>query len=1319
VHHGGNFTRWKSAPKIPIYIQRTLWFESEKGNIELSQEQLSTRNESLVILGDAGMGKSELLKQLAQLWGYVHCTARKLIASSKPENILDSATTIVIDALDEVSAKNEGGAIDLVLAKLESLGNPRFILSCRAIDWQNATGISLIEEFYEKKPLVLHLSPFQDAEILDFLKDSLDENRAYIVIEHFNRLGLNQLLGNPQTLSMIAQIGKNERLPENRANVYRLATENLAVEHNDKKAITQISQDAALDAAGCAFASLILTGKDAISRRALANINFDDLSLADLQILPQTENILKALDSRLFISLGNERFSYAHRSIGEYLGAKWMVKQANTPRKIRRLLSVFQSSGLVPTNLRGIHAWLCQDVEVATNVIKFDPVGVIEHCGTDSLSLIQAKTLLSTLTYLAEENPDFLERKSYFAQGLIKPQLLSEIFALIFNKNKSCSLRVLLIAAFQGQPIATSYEREFNQLLMNPRHYSAIRNEASKVLSEITNEDKWESIVKALYDLGDNDSLRLAEKFINEVKFEGISDDLITNLVIKYAESSDNYVVKFYSMGSNLPIERISNILNMFSTKSPPAKNRFEPIANDDISELVCNLAYRLLNENGVGPETLWYWLSTIKPQTHQLSGAEGNLGQLMDSLGLCQQIQQLVLLSENTSDIRNKYSELQSVCPVLALNEDNIINLLQHLNPEDTTDTRWKDILGLCYHNKEHGLRARLAAEKFAKRHSNGLVWLGALANPLPNKWEVELAERVKKAQIRKKEKFDEHRNSYLLKIDDIRIGKTKWLVQPTLAYLKQFNDVGQNLPAHERIADWLGELLSEAALLGFEAYLKSEVIDPDEIANSHAQGSYNYTEYILVSAIAERLRKNISLEDLNSQTILACLFSIWMFTAFRQDPQIGDVNKFVENEIQQRGLLLDAYRRYIEPRLALSQETVLGLNTLMADTHKSSIACKLAIDWLIKFPILPRVIEQMLLNKLIQSGKFVEVKEFILDAKAADDDAQNRNRIAAHLMVDFEQAKSQISKMKEAKLLWHIRELLPEKYDISLMKWIVSEFRELWPYSRNPDEGWMGKNNSWDASQFISSLIKQIASNSTDEAVFALNYLKNQVEDGYSFLIKGVIAEQRQRVVEQGYLPPKLQTINAIVRDTVPNSIDDLQAYILEELTVAQARIKADDVDSWRGFYDSQMNPNDEERCRDHLLGLLRQNIVGGIELQPEAHVAADKRVDFTCSVSGLRLPIEIKGQWHSDLWTGADKQLTKLYSSDHLAHGYGIYLVFWFGIISAKRLKNRKRGKEQPKTSDELCNMLIEDSLAAQSGRIKIVVIDIERQLTEQSS
>lgn len=109
----------------------------------------------------------------------------------------------------------------------------------------------------------------------------------------------------------------------------------------------------------------------------------------------------------------------------------------------------------------------------------------------------------------------------------------------------------------------------------------------------------------------------------------------------------------------------------------------------------------------------------------------------------------------------------------------------------------------------------------------------------------------------------------------------------------------------------------------------------------------------------------------------------------------------------------------------------------------------------------------------------------------------------------------------------------------------------------------------------------------------------------------------------------------------------------------------------------------------------------------------VAYDKDVDITCSVGKLRLPIEIKGQWHRYLWTGVDQQLDKLYTTNWRAEGRDIYLVLWFDKrTDNKKLKTLGRGKPIPNTPKELQEMLIANSRSAQEGKIQVVVISCNR-------
>ena len=57
------------------------------------------------------------------------------------------------------------------------------------------------------------------------------------------------------------------------------------------------------------------------------------------------------------------------------------------------------------------------------------------------------------------------------------------------------------------------------------------------------------------------------------------------------------------------------------------------------------------------------------------------------------------------------------------------------------------------------------------------------------------------------------------------------------------------------------------------------------------------------------------------------------------------------------------------------------------------------------------------------------------------------------------------------------------------------------------------------------------------------------------------------------------------------------------------------------------------------------------------------SDIRVDYNAA---FHVPIEIKKNTHSDLWSAMHDQLIRYYCSDPDTDGFGIYLVFWFGSV-----------------------------------------------------
>lgn len=279
--------------------------------------------------------------------------------------------------------------------------------------------------------------------------------------------------------------------------------------------------------------------------------------------------------------------------------------------------------------------------------------------------------------------------------------------------------------------------------------------------------------------------------------------------------------------------------------------------------------------------------------------------------------------------------------------------------------------------------------------------------------------------------------------------------------------------------------------------------------------------------------------------------------------------------------------------------------------------------------------------------------------------------------------------------------------------LEWIISRFRFRWPIASPPRDGWVGDRNPWDATEHIQHLIRRLGNDSTHDASDALARLVATPPDGYTETIRFVASEQKRIRVESTYTPPSLATIAAIIRDAPPVSAYDLQALLAEELAVVQARVKSDDIDSWRGFFNDADVPHKEERCRDHLLLLLRQSTTG-ITFTPELHVSCDKEVDIACLVGRLQMLIEVTGQWHPKLWRAADTQLAGQYANDWCAHGHGIYLVLWFGnqVPKHERLYPPGRGIVAPQTPEQLREMLSATSWSTREGRIDVFVLDLSR-------
>lgn len=1313
---------------MPGLIERTLWYSEGRETTVLQQRDLVGMVPPAVVLGEAGSGKTRLLEWLAGQPGHALCTARQLVNRHDARTLLGTATTLVVDALDEVAAQRDGDAVDLVLRKLGVLGYPRFVISCRVADWQSAISVAAIGEQYGDAPRELHLEPLSEADATTLLTANLGAVRAAEVIEHFNGYGLHGFLSNPQTLEMIGTVASQGALPRSSSELFERAVDAVWKEHRNGKGAAELTREAALDAAGAAFAALLLTGSETISRKGAAKLEEGELALPEIEAF-DAGHVGAVLGTRLFRSVGAERFTYWHRRTGEYLGARWLAARADTRRKRRRLLAMFQGNGLVPASLRGLHAWLALHQELAPAVLAADPMGVIEYGDADVLTTGQARDMLQALRLVAGDNPRFRDGGPYRAQGLVKPALLDEVRDSITDPTTEFGLRLLLLQQLERADIASELSEELKVLVSDVQQPFAARASAAHALRSAKAQPDWPGLVEGLRRMADPDSTRLGAELVQAVGIGNFEDSLFVETILAHAgltlssvgqHECDRVVGSLRRMRRDIPANRVGSVLDLTTDYMESLVDR-NAAGPDELTDFVVELIGRAIKAGDLTPERMWRWLQAIHGENGYERAPRENLATALGTdTKLRRGVQKLVLLPPaGKRVVWEQLFQLSSRSPALQPDDADFVTLLGELDASDRSDLRWKDLLELCRHNATEGAAVRAAAKPFADHRPDLIEWIDRLAEPRVPEWQ----ERRERERLKRvgKEAADrlKNRTHYAAHVTAMRAGGFALLNDPAKVYMNRFHDMGEGLGAHERVAEWLGIDLAAAAHEGFEAFLTARPRKPSavEIARSLADNHTWNAGDIIVAALAERRRLGHGFTDLPAERIIAG----WLELRSREDERAGlpGLRDALADEIRRRRKWRSAQILIIEPQLKKVGSHVAGLYDLMRSEPDATLATELALCWLQRLKVLTNEPEHELIGRVLSSPRRDELAPIAATRLSQTGLSNDRRRawLAVQLVVDFQAALKQVRGTSiEKDLVWELREHVGARRsdgrkgrrDLTLeqLEWIVKTFRGPWPATSHPSSS-TGDANPWDASDFICSSIARIGDDVSDQARAVMAGLR-KVDDSYSYYVRVVSAEQRRKLVETRYSPPTLTAVRNGLEGGPPVDAADLQAVMLEELEVAQARLKGDPLDWYKGFYKEDGTHKNEEDCRDELLKLL-DGKVSGVQLRPESHLADDKRVDIECSATTtVMVPVEVKGQWHKALWTAADDQLDKLYSTDWRAERRGIYLVLWFG--GAVPLTSAPGGGDPPATPEALQEALTTVSRVCGTGFVKVVVLDL---------
>jgi hypothetical protein len=284
-----------------------------------------------VLLGEPGAGKTTAFAEEARAAGCEAVSARDFVVFDRPEW---RNWTLFIDGLDEIRAgsTNSHTPLDAIRRKIDALGRPPFRISCREADWHGAGDRDSLDRIAPGgRVAILHLDDLDTGQIETLLRENHGEPDPKGFIDCARQRRLDSLLGNPQNLRMLAEAVR-QGWPDGLAETYALACQRLAEEsnrgHRDAWRQTGIATDDVLFAAGHGCAVQLLAGVAGFALDpAVADKNhpaFDAIGLTG------TPALNRALGSRLFESrTRNEQREPAHRSIAEYLGARFLASESN------------------------------------------------------------------------------------------------------------------------------------------------------------------------------------------------------------------------------------------------------------------------------------------------------------------------------------------------------------------------------------------------------------------------------------------------------------------------------------------------------------------------------------------------------------------------------------------------------------------------------------------------------------------------------------------------------------------------------------------------------------------------------------------------------------------------------------------------------------------------------------------------------------------------------------------------------------------------------------------------------------------------------
>ncbi|MEN6669570.1 hypothetical protein AAJP47_04250 [Psychrobacter sp. B38] len=1309
------------------YIPRNLEYklrndEEQFETITVEDLQLLDIAESkpVVILADAGMGKTLLMGKLAESSKYItkSLSASDLIQKSVERLNVQSNEILLIDAFDEIPSTNDNSGINSVLNKLIKLGRPKFILTCRSIEWNDSNKNEIENDYKDILTANLKNLSREDAERFLQLR-GLSLEHVSQLINQLEANSLSSFYENPRNLALLAEIDFSvHSVPKSKAKLFQLASEHLwqEVDLKAQNILGQLNQEQVIDSAGLIFATYLLAGKQFIYKGTPATTPDNATNIYALKGLIETEVLQGTVQSRLFQTVDNNSFKPWHRSIAEYLGAKWLAEAMSNPIIKRHILSYLVVDNGVIASLRGIFAWLPTfNPNLSQIVIETDPYGLIEYGDTNYFSDTDSILLFDALEKLTIENPWF--RKNNFwkktkAEGLVSRSLLKRYKEILSNKEGNLHFLTTILEALQGADFISELANELFSIVYDDNWYYSARFDCLMLLHG-NNLINTPANFTPLIEQGSYSSLRLVFAYANKHDYGLITDEQVILLIMKSysfkmsdGNDEDSFAPRHgsYYYFLEYPVDRILDFLKNLRERIillniDKDNFRYETVL--DISGIIITLIQRYVSkkQQAIDPLILCQSLSIFNSAYgSEMSKEDSKFFIDYFQKNPKEKIKIYKYCLDYKNDIRDLHMFYQNILYFIYLTKQDIEELLTYIQLKNVTEqtiAKWKYLVDI--HCDRVAISDELYKLALTYAQSNHLVeYLDNKKKPIIFEWEIKNRRRSRYRKLKKRLRFKKVRSNLFPYRTELDGGNAKYCNYPARVLLYKNYDIPDDIKETDKIKYIFGNSLTESAMKGFEASLHNSVPTISDIIQNSSP-----IEPVLIAGIYCRLLRNQSLSALSNDVILACAiildYDSYLGFRFHKDKR-PNVCEAIRDEIISRGLKNIVIDEFFVPQFQINGALIQGIHWVYGE-DVDDFSIETIVYLLNTYPKMHNETKDRFIDTLVNNDALMRINDLITANVEAinniDKNIETHSRWLSLLsIIDDKSFLHYLKCVQYPQLIfWQLKETYHEsrltknpKMSLTFMSWIAYRFSYPFPNIDRPQGVSSGSRNAWQASEFISFCLSEISNITTIEAQVELRKLKNCVHSSYTVFITNLLAEQANNIRDAHYQAPRLVDLLNIFQNKAPKDCKNLKLLILELLDEIQVKVKSSELDTYKMFYEDgkskkPQKPHGENYCRDRLADLLKPYIEPyQFRLDTEKDMSDDKRADLVCNSSEIQLPIEVKGQWHPDLWTAMNNQLGDLYLKHHESQGQGIYLIFYFGETLTKKLKSNNVYKPQ---------------------------------------